>query len=60
MLAGAGVAVPMSDLFGPGGRELLAATRLRVESGSRIDSLLRVITVLDFEIDLYARLVAGR
>jgi len=60
VLAGAGVAVPMSDLFGPGGRELLAATRLRVESGSRIDSLLRVITVLDFEIDLYARLVAGR
>jgi transposase len=60
VLASAGVAVPMSDLFGAGGRELLAATRLRVESGSRIDSLLRVITALDFEIDLYARLVAGR
>jgi transposase len=60
VLASAGVAVPMSDLFGAGGRELLAATGLRVESGSRIDSLLRVITALDFEIDLYARLVAGR
>ena len=60
VLAGAGVAVPMSDLFGLGGRQLLAATRLTVESRSRVDSLLRVITALDFEIDLYARLVGGR
>jgi len=60
VLAGAGVAVPMSDLFGVDGRQLLAATRLRVESRSRVDSLLRVITALDFEIDLYARLVGGR
>ena len=58
VLAGAGVAVPMSDLFGAGGRQLLAATRLAVESRSRVDSLLRVITALDFEIDLYAQ--AGR
>ena len=57
MLAGAGVQVPMSDLFGPGGRQLLAAAPLAVESRSRIDSLLRVITALDFEIDLYAKLV---
>jgi transposase len=60
VLAGAGVQVPMSDLFGPGGRALLAATRLAVESRSRVDSLLRVITALDFEIDLYAKLVGGR
>jgi transposase len=60
VLAGAGVAVPMSDLFGLGGRQLLAATALMVESRSRVDSLLRVITALDFEIDLYARLVGGR
>jgi transposase len=60
VLAGAGVQVPMSDLFGLGGRQLLAATPLTVESRSRVDSLLRVITALDFEIDLYARLVAGR
>ena len=64
VLAGAGVAVPMSDLFGPGGQQLLAgatvATRLAVESRSRIDSLLRVITALDFEIDTFARLVTGR
>ena len=50
----------MSDLFGPGGQQLLAAAVLPVESRSRVDSLLRIITALDFEIDLYARLVAGR
>ena len=33
---------------------------LAVESRSRVDSLLRVITALDFEIDLYAKLVGGR
>ena len=60
VLAAAGVAVPMSDLFGPGGQQLLAGTRLAVESRSRVDSLLRVIEVLDFEIDTFARLVTNR
>ncbi len=60
VLAGAGVQVLMSDLFGPGGQQLLATTRLAVESRSRVDSVLRVITALDFEIDTFARLVAGR
>ena len=60
ILAGAGVQVPMSELFAPGGRALLAAAVLAVESRSRIDSLLRIITALDFEIDLYAKLVGGR
>jgi transposase len=60
VLAGAGVQVAMSDLFGAGGQQLLAATRLAVESRSRVDSLLRIITALDFEIDTFARLVAGR
>jgi transposase len=50
----------VSDLFGPGGQQLLATTRLAVESRSRVDSVLRVITALDFEIDTFARLVAGR
>ena len=58
VLAGAGVQVPMSDLFGVGGQQLLAATRLAVESRSRVDSLLRVITALDFEIDAVRQ--AGR
>src|SRR3954453_11570988 len=60
VLAGGGVQVAMSDLFGVGGQQLLAATRLAVESRSRVDSLLRVVTALDFEIDLYAKLVGGR
>src|SRR6478609_8214682 len=60
VLAGAGVAVPMSDLFGVSGRELLAAAALATESRSRMESLLRVIDALDFEIDTYAKLVAGR
>jgi transposase len=60
VLAAAGVAVSMRDLFGLSGRQLLAATRLSVESRSRVDSLIRLITALDFEIDLYAQLVAGR
>ncbi|WP_219420409.1 IS110 family transposase [Pseudonocardia nigra] len=60
VLAGAGVQVPMSDLFGVGGQQLLAASRLAVESRSRVDSLLRVINALDFEIDTFANLVAGR
>jgi len=60
VLAGAGVHVLMSDLFGSGGRQLLAGTVLAVESRSRIDSLLRVITALDFEIDTFARLVTAR
>src|SRR6478609_12123881 len=60
VLAGAGVAVPMSDLFGVSGRELLATAALTVESRSRVESLLRVIGALDFEIDTYAKLVAGR
>jgi transposase len=60
VLAAAGVPVRMSDLFGPGGQQLLATTRLAVESRSRIESLLRMITALDFEIDTFARLVTQR
>jgi transposase len=60
VLAGAGVTVPMTDLFGVGGQQLLARARLATESRSRVDSTLRLITALDFEIELFAKLVAGR
>ena len=60
VLAGAGVQVPMSDLFGPGGQRLLAVCPLATESRSRVDSLVRLITALDSEIDTFAQLVAGR
>ena len=57
---GAGVHVPMSDLFSPGGHQLLTVTRLSAESRSRVDSALRLIENLDFEIELFGKLVAGR
>jgi transposase len=60
VLAGAGVQVVMSDLFGVAGQDLLAAIRLTPESRARVDSALRVITGLDFEIELFGKLVAGR
>jgi transposase len=60
VLAGAGVQVPMSDLFGAGGRRLLDSSRLAVESRSRVDSLVRLIEVLDVEIDTFARSVRAR
>jgi transposase len=60
IIAAAGVPVPMSDLFGERGQRLLGATRLAPESRARVDSLQRLITALDFEVELFAKLVAGR
>jgi transposase len=60
ILAAAGVPVPMSDLFGERGQQLLAAAVLTPESRARIDSLLRLITALDIEVELFADLVARR
>jgi transposase len=62
VLAGAGVQVPMSDLFSPGGQNLLAATQLRlsVESRARVDSALRLINHLDVEIERFGKLIGGR
>ncbi len=60
VLAGAGVAVSMSDLFGRGGQQLLATARMAPESRTRIESALRLIENLDCEVELFAKLVAGR
>jgi hypothetical protein len=60
VLPGAGVQVRMSDLFGAGGRGCWWPCPLTVKSRSRVDSLLRMVTALDFEIDTFARFVAGR
>jgi hypothetical protein len=60
VLADAGVQVAMSDLFSPGGQKLLAETRLPGPSRARVDSQLRLISALDFEIELFAKLVADR
>jgi transposase len=41
-------------------RTCLASIRLTPESRARVDSALRMITALDFEIELFGKLVAGR
>ncbi len=60
MLAGAGVVVSMSDLFGVEGTKLLARVRLPTAAGARVNSALRLIETLDFEVELFAKLLAGR
>jgi transposase len=60
VLAKCGVAVPMSDLFGVGGRELLDALALPPVYAGRIASLRRLIDGFDFEIDIYTRMLAAR
>ena len=43
VLAGAGVHVPVSDLFGVGGQQLLARVELAPAARARVDSALRLI-----------------
>ena len=60
VLAGAGIAVPMSDLFGVAGRQLLGpAAAVGGGRGPGSTRCARLITALDFEIDLFTKLVAG-
>lgn len=60
VLAGQGVAVPVSDLFGVGGTKLLKAAPLSPMARRRIDSLLRLINGFDIEIDTAAKTTAAR
>jgi len=60
VLASAGVAVSMSDLFGVEGAKLLARVKLPTAAGARVNSALRLIETLDFEVELFAKLLAGR
>lgn len=50
MLAGAGVPVVMSDLFGVGGQALLDRGALVPAARAQVDSACRVIEWLDFEV----------
>jgi transposase len=50
----------MSDLFGVGGQQLLAEVELSPAARARVNSALRLIETLDFEIDVFAKLTAGR
>jgi transposase len=60
VLAKQGVAVPMSDLFGVAGQQLLDGLRLDAVYHARIASLRRLIDALDFEIDIVAKRTAAR
>ena len=59
VLAKCGVAVPISDLFGVAGTDLLNGVELPAAYAARIASLRRVMDRLDFEIDVFAGLVNG-
>jgi transposase len=60
VLAKCGVAVPMSDLFGVAGTDLLDRLKLPAAYAARIASLRRIMDLLDFEVDVCAGLVKGR
>jgi transposase len=60
VLAKCGVQVLMSDLLGLGGTRMLDGLELPKPYAARIDSLRRVMDLLDFEIDIFAKLVNGR
>jgi transposase len=60
VLAKCGVAVPMSDLFGAGGQQLLDDLALPGAYAGRVASLRRLIDGFDFEINLYGRMLAAR
>jgi transposase len=58
VLAGQGVLVPVSDLFGVGGGKLLKTAALSPMARARIDSLLRLIDAFDQEVDAAAKTTA--
>jgi transposase len=60
VIAAAGIPVTMSDLFGREGCELLRQVDLAAASRARIDSARRMIDILDWEVELFTNLVAGR
>jgi transposase len=60
VLAKCGIGVPMSDLFGLEGTELLDHLTVPAPYGARVQSLQRLIEDLEDEIDLFARLARGK
>jgi len=60
VLAKQGLHIAVSDLFGVGGRQLLAAAPLDGAFRGRVDSLCRIIDAIDFEIDALTKPVRSR
>jgi transposase len=59
VLAKCGIYVPMTDLFGVEGTELLDRLQVPAPYAARIASLRRVIAAVQFEIDTFTAIVAG-
>ncbi|QUQ68274.1 IS110 family transposase ISHvo9 [Kutzneria sp. CA-103260] len=60
VLAKQGLHLPVTDLFGVRGRQLLTQAPLDRAYRARVNALCRLIESLDFEIDLAAKLVSAR
>jgi transposase len=60
ILAGAGIAVPMTDLFGLEGQQLLEQVDLPVAGRARVISYRHLIDTLNYEIDHFHRMARGR
>ena len=60
VLAGQGIQVPVSDLFGVSGTKLLERITLSPAAAARVDSARRLIDAFDAEIDLFTPMIAGR
>ena len=60
VLASAGIAVPMSDLFGVAGNDLLDRVVLPTAMRAKVVSCRHLIGVLDFEVERFAKLAKVR
>jgi transposase len=60
VLAKQGLRIAVSDLFGLGGRELLARAPLDGPYRARVDACLRLIEAVDFEVDAVGTQLRGR
>lgn len=60
VLAKCGVSVPMSDLFGVAGTDLLNRLELPAGYAARVRSLRQIVDLLDFEVDVFHNLVKAR
>lgn len=59
VLANQGVSVPMSDLFGRKGNELLDRAVMSPAARARVASARRILDALDFEVDLFTTMTSG-
>lgn len=60
LLAANGITIPVSDLFGVAGNQLLDRVQLSPAARSRVISLRRLLDALDVEIDAFSKLTTKR